>query len=259
MNKNETAVLTRDIGNVAADLLLQINKHKIKPNLVEQFYLGILVRERVILRDIANVFENNHEQNITSVFILFRTLLDDFIRLFSVYVSKNMEEEIIRIQADAYNHRFKNLKESIEINDNHYDGNHNSLLTDEWLEKEKQSFLSNPEFDKFFEDKVSFKFKKLTPISKIFDSIKSDVKTKANVHSYVTYKFLTQYVHYSNLAFYLERDLEARTVEILQLEEILLYCFKALQMEFEFFTKTYPLIWNDTKITDYFREHVIYV
>jgi len=185
MTKDETAQLTQDIGNIAADILLQLNEHKIRPTFVEQFYLGLLVRERTILRDASEILKNNPEQQITSAFILFRVLLDDFIRLFSVYAkTDSMEDEIIKIQADAHSHRFKNIKESIEINNTYYNGQHTSLSTQQTFDTEKQKFLSNPDFDKFFEDKATFKFKKLPPISNVFELMRSDVKTTANVHSY---------------------------------------------------------------------------
>lgn len=254
MTKNETAQLAEDIGNIAADFLLQLNQHKITPTFVEKFYLGLLVRERIILRDVSVILKNNHEQQITSAFILLRVLLDDFIRLFSVYSrTNNMEDEIINIQADAHSHRFKNIKESIEINNTYYNGQHPSLSTQQMFDDEKQNFLNKPEFNKFFEDKTNFKFKKLPHISNVFKLMQSDVKTSANLHSYIVYKFLTQYVHYSNLTFYLDNNKTTRKLEIDQIEEILLYSIKMLVMQFDYFRQTYNLKWNDTKVSNYFN------
>lgn len=259
MTKNETAQLAEDIGNIAANLLLQLNKHKIKPTFVEEFYLGLLTRERIILRDASIILTNNTEKQITSAFILFRVLLDDFIRLFSVYASGNMNEEVVKIQADAHSHRFKNIKESIEINDSFYNGQHQSLATQQKLDNEKQSFLNNPAYDIFFADKVNFKFKKLPAIANVFDLMKNNVKTTANVHSYVVYKFLTQYVHYSNLTYYLDNSIDSRKIEIDQIEEILLYAIKMLVMQFDYFQRTYTLTWNDTKVSAFFNEKTIQV
>lgn len=260
MTKDETAQLAEDIGNIAADILLQLNQHKFSPTFVEQFYLGILVRERIILRDTSVILKNNHEQQITCAFILLRVLLDDFIRLFSVYARTNsMEDEIINIQADAHSHRFKNIKESIEINNTYYNGQHPSLSTQQMFDAEKQKFLNNPEFDKFFEDKATFKFKKLPPISNVFKLMQSDVKTTANVHSYIVYKFLTQHVHYSNLTFYLDNDTTSRKLEIDQIEEILLYSIKMLVMQFDYFRQTYTLSWNDTIVSNYFNAKIVIV
>ena len=255
MTKEETAQLSEDIGNIAEDIILQLNKHKIKPSYIEEFYLGLLVRERTILRDASFILRNNPELQITSVFILFRVLLDDFIRLFNVYAKNDeMEEEIIKIHADAHNHRFKSIKESVEINIVHFEGNHDSLSTREVYESEKNKFLGNSEFDKFFYDKTQFKFKKIEQISNVFNLMKSDVKTAANVHSYCVYKFLTQHVHYSNLTYYLDSSLTSRKVEIDQIEEILLYAIKMLIMQFDYFKRSYEIEWNDTLVSNFFNQ-----
>jgi hypothetical protein len=260
MTKEETAQLAEDIGNIAEDIILQLNMLKIKPTYIEEFFLGILVRERTILRDASFILRNNPELQITSAFILLRVLLEDFIRLFSVYArTNNMEDEIIKIQADAHSHRFKNIKESIEINNTYYNGQHHSLPNQQMFDAEKQKFLNNPEFDKFFEDKTNFRFKKLPPISNVYRLMQSDVKTAANVHSYIVYKFLTQHIHYSNLTFYLDNDTAIRKLEIDQIEEILLYSIKMLAMQFDFFRQTYILNWNDTKVSNYFNAKTIIV
>jgi hypothetical protein len=198
MTTEEAATMANDIALIANDLGEQLTNHRINPTFIEEFYLGILTRSRRILRDISNILSTNNDAQITSSFILFRVLLDDFIRLFSVYSSSNMEEEIVKILADAHNHRFKNMNESVELNNNFYQGQNTSLFTQSRYDIEKQKFLNNPAFDRFFENKSTFKFKRLTPIAEVFERLQSDVNTKANAHSYITYKFLTQYVHYSN-------------------------------------------------------------
>jgi hypothetical protein len=261
MTKDEAAKLSEDIGNIAADILEQLKTHKIRPTFVEEFYLGLLVRERVILRDASEILKNNDEKQITSAFILFRVLLDDFIRLFSVYAKTNsMEDEIIKIQADAYRHRFMNINENIKINETYFDSKNPFLANREMYEAEKQKFLNNPEFDKFFENKAEFLFKKLPFISDVFNKLmKSDVKTVANIHSYCVYKILTQHVHYSNLTFSLDNDINSRKNEIDQIEEILLYAIKMLKMQFDYFQQTYSLVWNDTRVSNYFSSKTVYV
>ncbi len=254
MTLDETAQMVTDIGDVAEDIVMQLNQHKISPSFVEEFYFGLLVRERTILRDVSEILKNNNERHLTSVFILMRVLLDDFIRLFSVYArEEKMEEEIVKIVADGYNHRFKNIRQSIYINNTYYDGKHQSMAKQDMYDAEKEKFLTSKTFDRFFDDKNNFKFKRLTQIADVFELMRSDVKTKSNVHAYVVYKFLTQHVHYSNLTFYLDNDPKSRSVEIDQIEEILLYAIKMLVMQFDFFREKYSIVWNDTKVLNYFH------
>jgi len=61
MTKEETAQLAEDIGKIAEDIILQLNKYKIKPSYIEEFYLGLLIRERTILRDASFILRNNPE------------------------------------------------------------------------------------------------------------------------------------------------------------------------------------------------------
>ena len=260
MTIDEATQMTEDIGNVAEDLLMQLNQYKIHPTYVEEFYLGLLARERIILRDVSGILRNNNERHLTSVFILLRVLLDDFIRLFSVYArEEEMEEEIVKISADAYDHRFKNINYSVGINNTYYGGLHQSMAQQKMYDDEKQKILDNSYFDKFFVDKPNFKFKRLTTIADVFKLMSSDVKTKSNVNANIVYKFLTQHVHYSNLTFYLDNDHKSRKVEIDQIEEILLYAIKMLVMQFDFFRKKYSINWNDTKVSNYFNSKTIIV
>lgn len=255
MKIDDAAQLADNIGFVAEDIIIQLNQCKIKPTFTEEFYLGLLARERILLRDVTGILRNNNERHLTSAFILLRVLLDDFIRLFSVYArDEKMEEEIVKIVADAYNHRFKNISNSVHINNTYYEGKHESMAKQEMLEEEKLKFINDPYYDRFFADKANFKFKRLTPISEVFELMRQDVKTKANVNAYVVYKFLTQHVHYSNLTYYLDNKPESREVEIDQIEEILLYAIKMLVIQYDFFRKEYPIIWNDTKISKYFHD-----
>ena len=253
MTKDETAKLAENIGNIAEDLLKQLTQEKIRPTYIEEFYLGLLQRTRIILKDAATILTNNHEKQICSAFILFRVLIDDFIRLFSVYASNNMEEDIIKIQADAHSHRFKNIEEDIKINEMFYAGQHEFLSTQKSLDDEKQKFLNNPLNDKMFIEKATFKLKKLPPISHVFNLMNSDVKIKANAHSYIVYKFLSQYVHYSSLTFDLDRDDSTRKLEINQIEEILFYTYKMILIQYDYFHLTYSLKLNDKTVAEFFN------
>jgi hypothetical protein len=251
MTKEEIAELTKDIGNIAANILLQLDECKIKTTIVDEFYLGILVRGRIILNDVSKILKNNSEMQITSAFVLLRVLLDDFIRLFGVHVKTNqMEEEVYTILADAYSHRFKNMEESAEINTNYFEGKHQSLFNEELIKQNKEIFLRNEKFDKLFENKSTFKFKKLKPISKVFENLKKDnINLKDEIHSYVVYKSLSQYIHYSNLTYDLEINKNTRKVEIEQIKEILNYIFKMLEMQFSYFKQNYnKLKWKDDKM-----------
>lgn len=259
MTKDEAAQLAQEISDIAKDILLQINNLRIMPNFVEQFFIGMLRRERILLRDVASLLSNNDDDQITSAFIVLRVLLEDFIRVFGIYTSSSMVDEVVKIQADALWHKFKNISQSVKINNDFHSGEHASLYTQDKFDKEKQKILDNPEYDIFFEDKAKFKFKKMPHVADLFEQIRNNVKTNANVHSYVIYKHLTQYVHFSNSTSYLDNDTNVRKFEIDQLAEILLYVYKMLLMEYQFLNIRYTISLNDTKVLEFFRSSTIEV
>jgi hypothetical protein len=255
MTKDDIIKLSEEVSQLSFDLLTELNTHHIKPTMVDEFYLGILIRIRILTRDVALILKNNNEQQIASAFILLRVVLDDFIRLFSVFARPNkMEEEVIKIKADAYFHRFKSIKESVSINDKYYNGTHASLSTQEFYDKEMEKFKNDPENDKYFADKSASKFKKLPPISETFRLMQNDVKVGANVNSIPVYKFLTQYVHYSNYTLDIERRPKVREFEINQIEEILFYSYKSLLMIFGYFSSSYPVKFDYKNLNEHFEK-----
>ncbi len=260
MNKDEIIDLTEKISNLAYDILIQLNEHKIKPTYIDEFYLGILMRIRSFTRDIMLLLKSNHENQITSVFVLLRVMIDDFIRLFSVYARpKTMKEEIIKIEADAHDHRFKSINESASINNQFFNGNKEGYSTQEFYDEAVNKFKENPKNDKFFSNKETFKFKKLPPISNTFKIMQNDIKVNANIHSFAIYKFLTQYVHFSNLTLDIQRTPSVRELEINQIEEILLYSYKALLMIYDYFNKTYPIKLKDELIKTHYNDKMSFV
>ncbi|NTW34153.1 MAG: hypothetical protein HGB12_16300 [Bacteroidetes bacterium] len=141
--------------------------------------------------------------------------------------------------------------QTIEINDCFFNGKHPYLFTKEKFDEEKLKFSNNTENERFFSDKLNFKFKKLSPISEVFKLMRSSVKTEGNIDSYLIYKLLSQYVHFSNIAFNIDNNPETRKAELDQIEHILIFCYKMLLMHFDFFCRSYQIVLNNNKIKDF--------
>jgi hypothetical protein len=263
MTKNEASILAEDIGKIAANILAQINELKITPTNVESFYLGLLNRASVILKDTSFILKTNYEQQITSAFILLRVLLDDFIRALSVYSSNDGENEIILIQADALNHKFKTFQENVDINNNIYQGKHISLSTQPEIDAVLNKVLADSNFDKYFIDKNNQpkpKFKVLTPIANVFKVLMNgNTYTDASIHSHALYKELTRHVHYSNLSFPFDTEEKQKEAEINILPEALFYCYKMIQIYFEIFNKTHQITWSGEKVTEFFANQTVFI
>jgi hypothetical protein len=263
MTKNEASILAEDLGKIAADILQQINELKITPTNVENFYLGLINRASVILKDTSFILKANSEQEITSAFILLRVLLDDFIRALSVYASNDRENEITLIEADALNHKFKTFQENVDINNNIYQGTHKSLSTQQEIDNALNKVLANTNFDKFFSNKNNLpkpKFKTLTPIANVFKVLMNgNTYSDASIHSHALYKELTRHVHYSNISFPFDTEEKQKEAEINILPEALFYCYKMTLIYFEIFSKNHQLIRRGEKVTDFFATQTVFI
>lgn len=245
--KEEIADLASKISEIS-NLTLEQLSGKVTPDMKESYLLGLLSRTTIILMDIEKILLNNRPNYITSAFILFRCLLDDFIHLIHLVHKDFEEEEVIKITADAHRQRFKMIEESKKMNERFFDGNFDQLQTNEKERALRKSFTSNPNNDIFFANKEDFRFKKFPSMQQLVDSLPNTDIGKANIHSFVIWKFLSQYVHFSNLTFYLENDADSRQIEIDQLEEILFYCYKTVVLIFnELKVKHEFLDWKDPK------------
>ena len=253
MTKDELANLAKCISRLAEETLKQLSG-KFSPTFAEESLLGLLSRQVVILNDVSVILANNQERYVTSAFILLRSLLDDFLRVLDIHQSADIDTEIVAVQADAHDHRFKAIKESVDINDKYFGGTHTKFFTATKMQQEKQKFLDDASFDKFFDDKNQFKFKKLDSVASLLRNLPNSKESSANVNAYLIYKFLSQYVHFSNLAFYLDFDPNARRLEIQQMEEILFYCYKTVVLCFHHLRQSHSLDWIDPcDVTSFFK------
>lgn len=168
----------------------------------------------------------------TSLFILFRCLLEDFITLLYFKTGQFSEEELICHTAEAERQKFRMHSESKEINMNFFEGKNEFLPNQEYIDSEINNFKDNPDNDVLFMDKSQFKFKKSPSITEMISKIpERNIKlARPNVHAFVIWKLLSTYVHYSLFNYQLETSPESRKIEIHQCQEILSYCFKCLSI-----------------------------
>lgn len=65
-------------------------------------------------------------------------------------LSNNKEEEIIKINAEAYKHCFVSLQNLTDSNYEHFDGKYPFYLKQEEVEKVKKQFVNKDENKKYF-------------------------------------------------------------------------------------------------------------
>lgn len=194
----------------------------------ELFYLGIIRRTSIILKDIEIILKDRHEFQITSSLILFRCLLDDFITLLYLKAKDFDEEEMIKITAKAYSNKYKMLKNSSQINKKHFNDTNTDLATSAMYEDEMTEFCNDPENHRLFEDVSRRKWKKPATTTEMITGIATNEITTANAHALILWQLHSNYVHYSSLTEVLERNKPSRIIEISQLKEVLVYVYRGL-------------------------------
>ena len=79
ITKEQIADWADELAAIAISLKIQIQGTF--PSDYARFVFGMLDRQPVLLQDAARILRANHIRNLSSSFILFRCLLDDFIFL----------------------------------------------------------------------------------------------------------------------------------------------------------------------------------
>lgn len=76
--------------------------------------------------------------------------MDDFIHLLYLELSNNKEEDIIRINAEAYKHSFVSLQNLTDSNYENFDGKYPFYLKREEVEDVKKQFADQRQEQKIF-------------------------------------------------------------------------------------------------------------
>lgn len=218
------------LARIAMDIGHQLNNSKVSG--FSKYFLGLTSRQAIILQDIHFILTDNPESQLTSAFILFRCLLDDFITVLYFETGKFNGEELICHTAEAERQKFKMYNESKEINEKYFDSKNEFLADQSYINAKVSDFISNSDNDILFENKEQMKFKRAPSVADMIKEIptRNFALAKPNVHAFVIWKLLSNYVHYSLFNYQLETSKESRIIEIQQSQEILSYCFKCLSI-----------------------------
>lgn len=220
------------------------------------YFYGVLVRYRTVLGDIGSSLRANDITHATSSFILFRVLLDDLMRLISVWASSNPSEILDQIDADAVNHHFKAKTLRIEYEKEYNPHSEIGMQGANLLETQKREFYGNPNHKNLFRDAECTKFKKIGLISDLFSRRETkpgwDIRVLSEL--YVIYKELSGHVHYSTITFGEDRDIEGREVEITLFGSIQFFLYKELLIHHLFFLQSNSkIVLNCQELESWFK------
>jgi hypothetical protein len=236
ITKEQVADWANELAGIALSLKTQFRGEF--PSDHAKFLFGMLDRQPVLLNDIARLLRANHIRNLSSSFILFRCLLDDFVFLIR-YTLYNFDPEIIDKQiASSLREERWIYEQSRNINNAFFNGEEDGLATDTYYQSKVDEINNDCYYDKFFTDATKTQFKSAPKTGSFFKEITNpdfnDYQrevARANVHSISLWQLYSKYVHYSMFTFRLiGAGMDAKRIEVNQLREALSYSYKSLVM-----------------------------
>jgi hypothetical protein len=236
ITKEQVADWANELADIAISLKTQFSGAF--PSDHAKFLFGMLDRQPVLLRDIARLLRANQIRNLSSSFILFRCLLDDFIFLVR-YTLYNFDPEIIDKQiASSLREERWMYDQSRKINNAFFNGEEEGLATDTYYQSKVDEINNDCDYDRFFVDAARTQFKSAPKTGSFFEQItdpdfneKQKEVAMANAHSISLWQLYSKYVHYSIFTFRLiGAGIVAKRIEVDQLQEALSYSYKSLVM-----------------------------
>jgi hypothetical protein len=256
--KDQLIELHKRIVKFADKNLLEIKKLNIDLNDEHNsFFVGMIIRQHSINKDLFLLFSNNESQTLTSKFVLYRCLVDDFINIIFISNQDDKNEMVTKLNADALSKNFNKIKELAELNEEKLGGTYPYYPTYEILEEVKEKMKNSPKRQQHFSDKDNFKFKTFKSIGNLIRDL-NDIDDNVNQlrRAYFIWRKFSDFVHYSNLTYEEEQirnPLEDETYT--EFAEIISYSYFIVRNCLGHFTDKYDLqITDSSDLADYYKE-----
>lgn len=236
VTKERVAEWADELAAIAISLKAQIKGAF--PSDHARFLFGMLDRQPILLQDAARVLRGNHIRSLSSSFILFRCLLDDFIFLVRYTLYKYDPDIIDKNIAASLSEEQWLYDQSRRINNFFFEGKEAGLATDTFFQSKVDEVTNDPSNDRYFADAAKTQFKSSPKTGRFFEQITNadfdDYQkeiAKSNAHAISLWQMYSKYVHYSLYTFRLQGSgLDVKEIEISQLQESLSYSYKSLVM-----------------------------
>lgn len=229
VTKEYLADISRRLVDVAVNMGRQVGGRMV--TLRQRFFIDLLRRQIILLRDIERVLTDNVENRQQSAMILARCLLDDFIILLYMRIHDFEEEILICHTAEAYKKRYKMLEESMRINDKYFKGVQNGLVNRPMFEKEWFLFAREQSNEIFFKvvkpQPRPDDLKSFPSTASIIRNLPVSQLAAANANAFVLWKQFSGYVHYSSITSLGDRAPQVRAMEFIHLKEVFNYTYKS--------------------------------
>lgn len=225
----------RKIATLGDANLAQLSGLCQEKELQQDYYLGMIRRQVHLLHDIATLMESDAHQNFSSIFILCRCLLDDFLHVFYLKQCGHEKDEITNLNADVHRQAFLALEVTMLSNHKHFKGRYPHYMTKQEFDQLKAHFQSRKENNIFFRNKASFSFKRFKTLSEVAEGIADFELSKLSRRAYYIWKDTSEFIHYSNATFERESSQDDHLHNLYLIEEVMLYAYNTIELSWRHF------------------------
>jgi hypothetical protein len=221
--------------------LAQLNGIAQERDLMQDYYLGMIRRQVILLHDLQTLIAHSEHHNLSGVLILCRCLLDDFLHVFFLKQHNEEEENLVKINADEYKQMFRSVDVIMQSNHQHFEGQNPYYITEDEFAAVKAHFIGQEENDKYFIDKAAFRFKRFKTVADLVLEFNDFEMSKMAQRAFYFWKDLSGFVHYSNITFEKEINEDNLPYNLSLIEEVLLYSYNTIELSFRYFHTPYGL------------------
>lgn len=201
----------------------------------QRFYYGNLRRQLFFTADINALLNYGFHQGFSSIFIICRSIMDDFMHLHFIHNYSNPKERIEYLNSDSHNRNFKKIRELAKLNEEVFEGRFPYYPTSQEIDDIEDEFKKLEENKKYFKDINEFKFYRFQTKREIAESYTGAMKGADIGRIYFLWRHLSDYVHYSNYTFDFEHNHNSITNEYHIIKETIYYAYLACKICMEYF------------------------
>lgn len=223
---------------------------------LDNFFSGMIVRQYTILNDIKILFEFKKAGYLTSELILFRCIADDFIHIRFLTSQGNVEDDVIKFNADAINKNFSKLAELARLNEEKLGGNYPEYPTYASMEDLKEKIKQSPKRQEYFIDKDSFRFKTFKSTGNLIRDLQDSNYSHSLRRAYFIWRKLSDHVHYSSFSHEETEMIDPeRDHTYSEFAEIIYYSYSIIMDCMKHFQSKYGLAAaDDDNLAEYYKD-----
>jgi len=209
---------------------IEVNINQVHPvydtsSEIHKFYYGIISRQLNFTTDISCLLSNQYVSNLTSIFLIARSILDDFLPLHYISIHSNPEEQIILLNADAHGMKYKKIRDLAKLNEDILGGSFPFYPTDASVLEMKSQILSNSDKSKYISDRSDLKFHRFLNKRQLIDTYEGKDSRADLYRCYFQRRHLSDYIHYSKFSYDFEILNQSPTNQYDLVHEIFLFAY----------------------------------